>query len=118
MAKKEKKVKEKTLREKCEDMFNTLHISQEIGEGALRVLVTRTKSTQLPMPALAEDALRFLANKKNDRHGSLLLAAFCLVYSRILLDPTIGSVTMTEKKGDDRNEKVEASKTNKRIIIL
>ena len=99
MAKKEKKVKEKTLKEKCENMFTVLHISREIGEGALKQLVIMTKKTQLPMPALAEDALRFLTNKKKDRHGSLLLAIFCLVYSRILLDPRIGSVTMTEKKG-------------------
>lgn len=115
--KKEKKTKERTLREKCEDMFTALHISRVVGEGALKQLVAMTKKTQLPMPALAEDALRFLANKKKDKHGSLLLAIFCLVYSRILLDPTIGFMSMSEKKGGKKNEKVETSKANKRIII-
>ena len=114
---KKKKARKMTLREKCERMFTVLHIQPQIGENALRKLVEYTAKTKLPMPALAENALRFLANKKKDRHGSLLLAIFCLVYSRILLDPTIGSVTMTEEKGDDKGEKVDSSKTNKRIII-
>ena len=98
-------------------MFRTLHIQPQIGENALRQLVERTAKTQLPMPSLAEQGLKFFVSMEKDKHASLLLAIFCLVYSRILLDPTIGSITMTEKKGDVKGEKDDSSKTNKRIII-
>jgi len=114
---KKKKAKKMTLREKCERMFRALHIQPQIGENALRKLVEYTARTKLPMPALAEQGLKFFVSMEKDEHASLLLAVFCLVYSRILLDPTIGCVMMSEEKGDDKGEKVDSSKTNKRIII-
>ena len=114
---KKKKARKMTLREKCERMFTVLHIQPQIGENALRKLVEYTAKTKLPMPALSEQGLKFFVSMAKDKHASLLLAVFCLVYSRILLDPTIGCVTMSEKEGDDKNEKDKTSKSDKRIII-
>jgi len=111
--KKEKKAKKMTLKEKCENMFNTLHISKDVGEGAMRQILQHTARSKFPMPALAEKGLKFFANKAKDEHGSLLLAIFCMVYSRILLDPNIGCVTMSEKKGGNGNEQGNIKEANK-----
>jgi len=105
---KEKKFKEMTLQEKCENMFKELHISQPIGEGAIAQIVKHTARNRFPMAAIAEKGLKFLTSKKKDKHSSLLLAIFCMVYSRILLDPTIGCVTVDEKKGGSNNGEKEA----------
>jgi len=107
--KKKEKAKKMTLKEKCDNMFRVLHIQPQIGEDALRKLVEYTQRSKLPMPALAEKGLKFFVGIAKDEHASLLLAIFCLVYSRVLLDPTIGCITVTttitKKKEEEKDDK-------------
>ena len=99
--KKLKAVEKRSAQQKCEEMFQELHIASDIGNSAIRALTKEMKSSLKPMGALADNAVEYFKDKMDDEHTSILLAVFALVFSRTLFDPSIASLTMTEKKGGD-----------------
>ena len=123
MAKKQDKKKLKAIDKrsaqvKCEEMFNTLQINKDIGNSAITALSREMKRSLKPMNALADKAVEYFKDKMDDEHTHILFAVFSLLFSRILFDPTIGTVTMSKiKKGEEDNGQEEASKSSGRIII-
>lgn len=113
--KKEERIKVKTLADKACDMFDQLHIDRKMGQEVVHTLTTKMAKTQKPMPLLGNRAVEFFKGKMGDKHTPILLSVYCLLFSRILLDPGIGVVTMTEdkKKGDNGDEKERTKDTSK-----
>lgn len=99
--KKLKAIEKRSAQQKCEEMFEKLHITMNIGNSAIMALTKEMKSSSKPMGALADNAVEYFKDKMEDEHTAILLAVFSLVFSRTLFDPSIGCLTMTEKKGGD-----------------
>ena len=123
MAKKEVKKKLKAINKrsaqvKCEEMFNALQINKDIGNSAITVLSREMKRSLKPMNALADKAVEYFKDRMDDEHTPILFAVFSLVFSRILFDPTIGTLMMTKiKKGEKDNGQKNASDVSGRIIV-
>ena len=116
--KKLKAIDKRSAQVKCEEMFNALQINKDIGNSAVTALSKKMKTSLKPMNALADKAVEYFKDKMDDEHTPILFAIFSLLFSRILFDPAIGTITMSEmKKGGEDNGKREASKPSGRIII-
>lgn len=117
-AKKLKAVDKRSAQAKCEEMFGALHIDKNVGNSAITVLGKEMKRSQKPMNALADKAVEYFKDKMDDEHTPILFAVFSLLFSRILFDPTIGTMIMTKiKKGEKDDEKEKTSQPSGRIII-
>jgi len=97
MNKKEKKVA-KTLTDKANDMFDFLHVGNNLGSKMAHVLITEMSRTKKPMALLGDRGVEFFKGKMGDKHTPILLSIYCLIFSNILLDPTIGAITMSKYK--------------------
>lgn len=100
--KKLKAVDTRSAQKKCEEMFGILHINKDVGNSAIRALSREMKTSLKPMGGLADRAIEFFKGKMDDKHTPILFAVFSLLFARILFDPTVGCVTMTKYKGDDK----------------
>jgi len=96
--KKEEKTKPKTITEKANEMFDQLHIDRKMGVEATHTLAVEMARTQKPMGLLGDRAVEFFKGKMGDKHTPILLSIYCLVFSKTLLDPSVGVITMTEYK--------------------
>jgi len=96
-----------TLQERAIAMFNQLHVDERMGSEVVHTLSSMMAETKKPVFLLSNRAVEFFKGKMGDKYTPILLSVYCLLFSRILLDPNIGVITMTEdkKKGDDSNEK-------------
>ena len=101
--KKLKAVDTRSAQIKCEEMFRAICINKDIGNSAVTALGSEMKKTLKPMTALADRAVEYFKDRMDDKHTPIMFAVFSLIFSRVLFDPTVGCVTMTEtKKGEDK----------------
>ena len=95
-----KAVDKRSAQVKCEEMFGILGIDMGVGRSAINALSKEMKVSLKPMGGLADKAIEFFKDKMDDRHTPILFAVFSLLFSRILFDPTVSCITITERKGD------------------
>ena len=94
----------KSSQEKCDALFEALHIHKSISDSAIRALAIEMRKQEKPIIILAEKAVEYFKDKMEDEHTPLLLTVFTLVFYRVIFDDSIKAVTPVKiEEGKDNN---------------
>jgi len=87
---------------KLKEMYNAVHIPELMGVAAARALSEGIMLSKKPMADISKLAIEFFKDKIDDRHAPLLLSVFCMIFIQVLYDPTVGCVTISKIKKEEK----------------